>query len=205
MKINIWLIIAMSIVVAYFSFNQGVEKDPMLYKDYDQEAASSPVEPASPLSENLNRFHDKEGNYQINYPADWTLADRSGSDKMIRADLHKGNSVGVQIKIVKQGNTSFESFADAYIQRFINEMSRHWKSEMTELSRNFGWVGAHEGCRVRMKMERGDGQQWFFMKYLWPMVDGSNRVVVFQCGTLTKDQVINEPILDAVAQSLKFV
>jgi hypothetical protein len=205
MKKNIWVIIAIVIVLVYFSFNRGVEKDPMLYEDYDQGDASSPTEPAPPLFENLNRFHDKGGNYQIDYPADWTLTDRSRSGKMIRADLHKGNSVGFQIRIVKQGNTSFESFASAFIQRFMNEMSNHWKGEMTELSRDFGWIGAHEGCSVRIMMDRGNGQRWFFKEYLWPMVDGSDRVVVFQCGTRAKDQAENEPILDAVAQSLKFI
>ncbi|NNG01845.1 MAG: hypothetical protein HKM93_20835 [Desulfobacteraceae bacterium] len=204
MKRNLWIILAMAVVAAYLVFNKNIERDPMLSEDYLSESPPQANRIAPAIAGNLSRFHDKAGNYRIDYPSDWTLADHSGDDKMIRADIYKGDSVGFQIRIVDQGGVSFNSFVEDYIQRFVDDMSSHWDGEMTELSRDFGWTGGYQGCSVRMLLERGDGQRWFFKEYIWPMVDGSNRVVVLQSGSIDRDRGGNETTLDAIAESFRF-
>lgn len=205
MQRTMWVIIPIVAAALYLGLNLGVEDAPDIDGNYNTGDGFDLNEPAPPLSKNLNRFHDKRWHYQIDYPVDWTMSDYSTSAKMIRADIHRGDSVGIQIRVVHLGNDSLESFVDAYIQRFVDDMRGHWKGEVTDISRKFDWIGNYQGCCVDMVMVRGDGQRWLFKHYLWPTIDGSRRVVVFQCGTMVMDRDVNEPLLDAVAQSFRFL
>ena len=84
-------------------------------------------------------------------------------------------------------------------------MTGHWQGKIEDFSQEFGWIGRHQGCTLRMVLTRGDGQRWLLKQYLWPMPSDARAVVVFQGGTLLERGVHNEEFLDFVAASLRFV
>ncbi|MFC1850531.1 hypothetical protein ACFL27_10100 [candidate division CSSED10-310 bacterium] len=146
-------------------------------------------------------FRDRPGHYQIHYPGSWKLVDNSTRKQMIRADLNRDQTTGIQIRFYTSSRVTFKLFVDWYVKQFMTDMQKHWRGSMTEIERTYGFIGSHEGCSVSLILKRSDGQQWFLKQYLWPR--GKN-VVVFQCGTKFNLRAENEQTLDEIAQTFEF-
>lgn len=205
MKWIIGFIILAGALVAYLSLTYESGPVPLSPEAHEPEAdASVQPELGDHPPAHLLRFQDERWNYAVDYPTDWQLADHSSSSEMIRADIHRDNTVGIQIRVVRRGSSSFESFVETYIGRFIEDMTSHWQGTLSEHSKNFDRIGRHEGCEVRMVLLRGDGQRWLLKQYLWPVPNDADAVVVFQCGSSQTDQILNEQYLDTIARSFRF-
>ena len=162
----------------------------------------SPGTPARPAEGGWATFVDRGGGYRIQYPASWTLRDRSAGGQLIRADLRGGRDLGIQVRVHRGVGTGFEAFVGWYVARFRADMQGHWGGEIAETARRHGAIGRHRGCQVGLVLTRGDGQQWFFKEYLWPHGD---RVVALQCGTRLAQRGRDEPLLDSIAATLELV
>jgi len=147
-------------------------------------------------------FQDDAENYLIRYPHDWSLEDSTSGGHMIRADITKDQSTGLQIRIHRAVSSDVHRYVASHVEQFLEDMKAHWKGSIHETGRHYGEIGTNSGCRVTMVFERSDGTNWFFKQYLWPRGD---EVVLLQCGTPLESQLENEPILDRISATFEFV
>jgi len=145
---------------------------------------------------------DDWGGYEVAVPEGWRLKDHTHTKNWIRADLVRSKTCGLQIRVYRDNAKPFDAFVDDFAETFIEEMEGHWGGEIREESRRFGAIGIHDGCRMALVHTRRDGQEWLFLEYLWPRED---RVVLFQCGTLLEDRYSDEPSLDNLAATFRFL
>jgi hypothetical protein len=166
-----------------------------------KEPDSSPgtSQPAGPHDDWLV-FRDVTGGYQIQYPSDWHLDDKTAPDGLIRADIARDGSAGFQIRLQREVKTDFDSFVEAYISKFKQDMIDYWGGTMTEAGRSFGPLGDHEGFRLSLLMKRVDGQEWLFKQFLWPHEDA---IIIIQAGVMLDLREEAEPILDAIAETFE--
>lgn len=170
--------------------------------DARPEGKHKPLNPVEPDLENMLTFRDKGGGYQIQYPSNWTLDDKTAANQMIRANIGQGESVGFQIRMYDDVEKEFDKYVDWYAEQFIEDMQGHWGGEMFQAGRGHGLIGKHPGSRLSFILNRQDGEKWFFKHYLWPQ---DTRVIVLQCGTPVEVRQQNEPVLDEIAETFEFV
>ena len=163
-----------------------------------EEPASTTEEPAAGLDA---VFTDARHGYRISYPAEWSLVDHSGSGRLIRADISRGRTAGLQVRVQAGSAGALEEFANRYCRGFREEMLSHWGGTMEELERGLRLIGANRGFRVSFHARRRQGDQWLLVNYL---VSRGGEVLVFQCGARFEERRHYEDLFERIVASLQF-
>ncbi len=139
-------------------------------------------------------FIDKKNGYKIKYPSSWNFKNHPHSRNLVKADINnKNNSAGLQIRIYKAGQITFDRFVDNYVSNFIKEMQR------TEvIVQKPATIGGISGYIISFDARQRNG--YFLKSYLIPWRD---IIYVFQSGTAFENRASIEPILDAIAGSFE--
>ena len=140
-------------------------------------------------------YIDKKNRFKISYPATWRIKGNPQA-RLIIADINnQDNSSGLQIRIYKKNNLSFQKFARWYVKNFLKDM----KNTKT-LSAEFCYVGEYPGFIATFDAKTRNN--YFLMSYLIPR---GEQVFVFQSGTPFKNHSKIEPILNSIAFSFTFL
>ena len=146
-------------------------------------------------------LEDKVNGYSFEYPFDWKAKVFPDSTNVIKGEINKDNNSGLQIrKYPNKGD--FRKFVEGYVEEFMQQMQKHWGGEMIIIDKQFTIAAGYECFVISFDFTRRDNKRWFFKQYLWPMETG---VLVLQSGTLFELRAFNEPLIDGIAQSLKFI
>ncbi|MBT4333869.1 MAG: hypothetical protein HOD64_11415 [Candidatus Cloacimonetes bacterium] len=146
-------------------------------------------------------FTDEEGSFKLKYPSDWMIED-GGENPMIRADIAKDTSIGLQIGMFTSNNIDFDDFTAEYINTFKSDMVTHWNGTIRQISSNSSLNDNVSFNRTAFEFSRNDGEQWYLIEYLWKKED---RVITFQCGIAIDKVQEFEPVLDSIADSFEYV
>ena len=165
------------------------------------DAASPPPAETTLAGESGILFEDSSGGYSLLCPPGWTLSDNTSAEHMIRADLTRGPDTGLQIRLHSLSEGSFESYARSYVDDFARDMREHWGGTVSELHRRDTKLGPHRCYIVAFQANRSGGREWFLKEYI---VQSSNKVVAFQCGTKTAEREQYEPVFDSIVESIRF-
>ena len=95
-------------------------------------------------------FVDEEEGFEFRYPSTWTLKDRTEGRGLIRADVSLGREVGVQARVHRDIQISFDRFVDNYQERFTTDMANHWKGRFSDVGRTCGNVVTRRPYRMRL-------------------------------------------------------
>lgn len=152
-------------------------------------------------NEDWKTFSDVEAGFTVKYPADWMLED-SGGNQLIRANIAKDNSVGMQILMFKDKTYDFDKFVLEYLDSFQNDMLLNWDGNIQQFSSKSSYNKYINFNRTAFYFTRENGEQWYLIEYIWKKEE---TVIAFQSG-IAADLVSEfETILDEIANSLKFV
>ncbi len=146
-------------------------------------------------------LEDTVNGYSFEYPFDWKARAMPASKNLIKGEVNKDNNTGVQIRIY-QNTGNFRKFVDWYVDDFMQQMHKHWGGKMRIINEEFTSVAGYECFVISFDFTRRDNKRWFLKQYLWP--DGSE-VLILQSGTLFELRTLNEPAIDWIAKSLKFI
>lgn len=144
---------------------------------------------------------DQREGYVVDVPVGWTVEDRTAGAHMIRADLTRG-STGLQIRVMNAGSATVEGFMSGHVDRFSGEMASHWGGTIDGVHRECRPLGRHHGCKTALLHHRPDGKAWLLVQYAW-VRDG--RACVMQAGALNEERSTQEPLLDSVAESFRWL
>jgi hypothetical protein len=150
---------------------------------------------------NWKTFTDEEGGFKFKYPSDWMMED-GGENPMIRADIAKDTSVGLQARMFNSKNVDFDDFAADYINTFKNDMITHWNGTIRQISSESSSSNNVNFNRTAFEFSRNDGEQWYLLEYLWKKED---KIITFQCGIAIDKVQEFEPVLDSIADSFEYV
>ena len=146
-------------------------------------------------------FEDEINGYSFEYPFGWKAQAFSDSKDLVRGEINKDNNTGVQIRIY-QKRGDLRDFVKWYVNDFMRQMQKHWGGNMVVYDQQFTTVAGHECFVIIFNFTRMDNKRWFFKQYLWPTDKG---ILVLQSGTLFELRLLNEPEIDGIAESLKFI
>jgi len=157
-------------------------------------------DPTQTSLKNWSTYTDSKGGYKLKYPSDWMLEDR-GDKGMIRADIAKNTSAGLQIRMLENRNLDFEDFTEQYLVRFKNEMSTHWNGSIRQVSSRSSFINDVYFNRTAYEFSRTDGERWYLIEYIWQK---DTKVIAFQCGVMYEKLIKFEPFLDSIADSFEY-
>jgi hypothetical protein len=146
-------------------------------------------------------FTDEEGSFKLKYPSDWMIED-GGENPMIRADIAKNTSVGLQIRMFTSNNIDFDDFTEEYVNTFKSDMVTHWNGTIRQISSESSLNDNVNFNRTAFEFSRNDGEQWYLIEYLWKKED---KIITFQCGIAIDKVQEFEPVLDSIADSFEYV
>lgn len=66
----------------------------------------------------------------------------------------------------------------------------------------FTTVAGYECFVIILDFIRRDNKRWFLKQYLWPK---GPEVLILQFGTMFEMRTLNEPTIDEITKSLKFI
>ena len=146
-------------------------------------------------------FEDPVNGYSFEYPFGWKAQGFPNSKNLIKGEINKGKDIGVQIRIYPTKG-DLRNFTEWYVEDFMQQMQKHWGGNMVVFDQQFTIVARHECFVVSFDFTRRDNKRWFFKQYLWPIDKG---ILILQSGTLFKLRLLNEPEIDSIARSLRFI
>jgi len=154
------------------------------------------------FQDDWNRFEDNKAGYHIKYPGEWMIESRLENDEMIRADIAYNQRAGFQIRKLIYDAENFSSFVDAYLTKFKDEMSTHWKGNFSDEQKTIDNRLDSNFSRTSYKFITGDNVKWLFIEYIWQKDDV---VITFQCGL--EYELIEElqPVFDKIADSFEWI
>jgi len=153
-------------------------------------------------AEQQTLFTDASGGYALRYPGDWSLADHSAKDEMIRADISRDTGLGLQVRLMPMDGGTLAGFVDAYIKQFTTDMRGHYRqAQLSSGDRLFTTLGPNPCFTVTFYHRRGGRDNWLLKSYLFAT---GGKALVLQSGTRLAAAEANEPILDAIAASVRF-
>jgi len=186
------LIVILIVAVWQTIINKQTMFDPQGFENKDEVTNSS--------DNDWKTFTDDEGGFKLKYPSDWMLED-GGDNPMIRADIAKDSSVGLQIRMFTNNDVDFEKFTTKYLNTFKNDMESRWNGTITLISSESSQNDNINFNRTAFEFSRNDGEQWHLLEYLWKK---EKVVITFQCGIAIDNTKEFEPILDSIADSFEF-
>ncbi len=146
-------------------------------------------------------LEDKVFGHSFEYPFDWKARAFPDSKNLIKGEINKDNDTGAQIRIYQNAG-NFRKFVDWYVDDFVQQMQKHWGGKMVISDKKFTSVAGYECFVISFDFTRRDNKRWFFKQYLWP---NGSEVLILQSGTLFELRTLNEPSIDWIAKSLKFI
>lgn len=146
-------------------------------------------------------FTDEKGGYKFKYPSDWMLED-GGGNPMIRADIAKNTSVGLQVRMFTGNNVDFDDFVVEYLNTFKSDVVDHWSGAIVQTSTESSFSNDVHFNRTTFQFSRKDGEEWYLIEYLWKKED---KVITFQCGIAIDKVQEFEPILDSITDSFEYI
>ncbi len=146
-------------------------------------------------------FTDEKGEFKFKYPSDWMLED-GGGNPMIRADIAKNTSVGLQVRMFTGNNVDFDDFVVEYLNTFKSDMVDHWSGAIVQTSTESSFSNDVHFNRTTFQFSRKDGEEWYLIEYLWKKED---KVITFQCGIAIDKVQEFEPILDSITDSFEYI
>jgi hypothetical protein len=145
---------------------------------------------------------DQREGYVVDVPLGWSVEDRTAGAQVIRADLTR-ETTGLQIRVMNAaGSPTVDEFMPGHVDRFSGEMAAHWGGTLDVVHRECRLLGRHHGCKTALVHQRPDGKAWFLVQYAW-VRDG--RAYVMQAGAPNEERSTQEPLLDSVATSFRWV
>ena len=187
----ILLIILIIVILKLFVNNRpNLEPDGFRNEEYQTETSYK----------NWKTYSDSKGGYKLKYPTNWMLED-GGDNEMIRADIAKDTSVGLQIRMLENKNLDFDDFAEQYLLKFENEMTTHWNGSIRQVSSRSSFISDVYFNRTAFEFSRTDSERWYLIEYIWQK---DEKIITFQCGIMYKKLIKFEPILDSIADSFEF-
>jgi len=149
---------------------------------------------------NWKMYTDSKGGYKLKYPSNWMLED-GGDNEMIRANIAKDTSVGLQIRMLENKNLDFDDFAEQYLLKFENEMTTHWNGSIRQVSSRSSFISDVYSNRTAFEFSRTDSERWYLIEYIWQK---DEKIITFQCGIMYEKLIKFELILDSIADSFEF-
>lgn len=144
---------------------------------------------------------DNINGYSFEYPDQWKAKKFPNSKNLIKGEINKNNNTGMQIRVYPS-KEDFREFVQDYVNDFMQQMQKHWSGQMVIISKEYTIVSGYDCFVVSFDFTRKDKKRWFFKQYLWPR---DNDVLIIQSGTTYQLRSLNEPLIDEVAKSLKFI
>ncbi|MFH0827239.1 MAG: hypothetical protein V1923_05105 [Candidatus Omnitrophota bacterium] len=150
---------------------------------------------------NAEVLEDEQNGYRIHYPFGWQVTRFPNSADLVKANINRDSSTGLQVRIYPTNGRDFNSFVDWYVKDFMLQMKGGPRGNISLIDKNFTYIGVNEGCMISFDSLKEDGSRWFMKEYLIPAGD---KVYVLVSGTIFSSREQNEPLLDSIAQSLEF-
>lgn len=138
--------------------------------------------------------------YTIAIPPGWQATEHFGADHLIRADISKNGSMGLQVRLTDTTPHDFTSTAEAMIQDYATDMSSHYGGYCTETESSYPEAG-DEALTACFRSEWENGSEWFLQLSL---VRRNDMLVIFQCGCSWEDRQEGRQRFDQVVESLVF-
>lgn len=136
-------------------------------------------------------YRDEINGFTLSYPDSFGIEAHPHAG-MIVADInHRSKTTGLQIRIHKRNNLTFDDYIQWYIEQFLKDMRG-----IKIIEQGNQTVGSHEAYVVTFNARSRNG--YFLKSYLVP---DESRFFAFQSGTPYKDRDRMEPILDTIAAS----
>lgn len=132
-------------------------------------------------------LEDKTNGFRLQYPSDWQVTKFPNSADLVKANINKDKSAGLQVRIYS---------------KFHRSDARLFRSKYLLLEKNSVTINGKAGFVISFDLARGDGSRWFLKQFLIPR--GSS-VYVLQSGTVLESREENEPLLDGIGNSLEFI
>ena len=144
-------------------------------------------------------FTDPAG-YSLEVPAGWNLSDRTAGNGLIRADVTRGEGMGIQARLLPLSPSGFDAAASRLLRDYMRDMSGHWGGNVAETGRVTPEVG-ERALTVRLRASRDDGSFWYLQE---SFVSAGDMLVVLQGGCPWKDRVRAREAFDAMVESVSF-
>jgi len=144
-------------------------------------------------------FDDPAG-YSLEVPEGWTLSDRTAGDGLIRADITRGDSIGIQVRLRLLIPSGFDSAVSRLLRDYVQDMSGHWGGHVAETGRIIPEVG-ERALTVRLRATRDDGSIWYLQE---SFVSSGDMLVVLQGGCAWTERGLARPAFDAMVESISF-
>ncbi|MBD3278590.1 MAG: hypothetical protein GF388_09835 [Candidatus Aegiribacteria sp.] len=119
---------------------------------------------------------DPEG-YSLAVPPGWNTEQHFQEGSLIRADITRGDDMGVQVRLTQLSTQDFESTARAMIADYASDMSSH-RGGCHEKGRDVPAAG-DEAITARFRAGPDNGQKWYLQLSL---VRHGSMLVMLQCG-----------------------
>lgn len=142
---------------------------------------------------------DPEG-YTLALPSGWDVSKNFQDGVFIRADITRGDDMGIQIRLTNASPGTFASTAETMITDYTAEMSAHWGGQCRETEREIITAG-DEALSARFQSVREDGQQWYLQLSL---VRKGSMLLIFQCGCRWEDRQEGQEAFDGTVESVRF-
>lgn len=198
-KIRRYLIIVILIIATgNFVYQMYLKKAPSKPAASRESFKSAPISAKPTPPSSMITFTDRTYGYSFNYPDSWTLADHSGSNALIRADITDKNLGGLQVRVQKNNQLPLSTFAGQYLENYRKEMLDHWKGDIGMIGQGVEKIGKHEGFQTAMIHNRPDNSKWFLKLFIWLKNDNA---FIFQCGAQSGQIHVFEPLFDRCAGS----
>ena len=144
-------------------------------------------------------FADPAG-YSLTVPRGWSLSDHTAEDGLIRADIDKGNEMGIQVRLMRMSSSGFASRTSSLLSSYREEMSRHWGGGLVETERSAPNAG-DGALTVGFQASRGDGSVWYLQE---SFVSEGEMLVVLQGGCLWEDREQARRAFHGIVESISF-
>ena len=142
---------------------------------------------------------DPEG-YTVAIPSGWDVSENFRNDAYIRADITRGDDMGIQIRFTDVSPNSYTSTAEAMITDYVDDMSAHRGGPCLETGREIITAG-EDALTARFQSRWEDGQQWYLQLSL---VRKGSMLVIFQCGCRWEDRQEGQKAFDETVESITF-
>jgi hypothetical protein len=143
-------------------------------------------------------FTDPAG-YSLTVPPGWNTEQHFQEGNLIRADITRGEDIGVQVRLTQLSTQDFESTARAMIADYAGDMSSH-RGGCHETGRDVPAAG-DEAITARFRAGPDNGQQWYLQLSL---VCHGSMLVMLQCGCRWEERQEGQEAFDGIVESISF-
>lgn len=143
-------------------------------------------------------FSDPAG-YRVPVPEDWQLADHTGKNQLIRADITRDKNAGIQIRLQRCTTGDFNQLTASASRQYRQDMSRHWGGDCVELGSETVSPGPAVATR-RFRLDRKDGQRWYLQLSCVCLRDN---LIIMQGGCLWDERDMFADVFDGMVAGIQ--